>query len=93
MELTDQIIIDKINNYPWTPWAVTKERIIEAIEIIQEVWKAAATILQRKMALWFQNSAYIIDIIEIMWLIWPQSWAKPRDIYLDKINDFLISIQ
>ncbi len=58
------------------------ELVQEAIQIISETKKASATMLQRKLWIWFARAAKIMDILEEQWVVWPAEWAKPRDIYV-----------
>lgn len=57
-----------------------------AIGIILEYKKASATFLSRKMNTSFAMAINIIDELENRWIIWPQVWAKPREIYFDNIK-------
>lgn len=59
-----------------------EELINQAITIISETRKASATMLQRKLNIWFARAARIIDVLEERWIIGPQEWAKPREIYI-----------
>ena len=65
----------------WTAWS-DEELIQQAIQVIAETRKASATLLQRKLNVWFARAARIMDELEERWVIWPQQWAKPRDIYI-----------
>ena len=58
------------------------ELVQQAIEIIRQNKKASATLFQRKLGVWFARAARIMDILEDQWIIWPQDWAKPREIYI-----------
>jgi S-DNA-T family DNA segregation ATPase FtsK/SpoIIIE len=58
------------------------ELVQQAIEIIKQSKKASATLFQRKLGVWFARAARIMDILEDQWMIWPQDWAKPREIYI-----------
>lgn len=58
------------------------ELIEQAIKVIVETRKASATLLQRKLWVGFARAARIMDQLEERWLIWPQDWAKARDIFL-----------
>lgn len=60
-------------------------KVAEAIAAIQETWKASATLLQRKISVWYAKAAKILDILEEKWIVGPANWAKPREIYLDRI--------
>jgi len=81
---------------PWV-WAIdldaiasaSKEdpKLMEALQAIQETWKASATLLQRKISVWYAKAAKLLDILEEKWIVWPANWAKPREVYLDKISE------
>ena len=58
------------------------ELIEQAIQVIAQTRKASATLLQRKLGVGFARAARIMDQMEERWLIWPQEWAKPRDIFM-----------
>lgn len=62
-------------------WA-DDELIEQAIQIIAQTRKASATLLQRKLNVGFARAARIMDALEERWVVWPQEWAKPRDIYM-----------
>ncbi len=68
----------------WTGWSgwSDEELVQQAIQVIAETRKASATLLQRKLNVWFARAARIMDELEERWVIWPQQWAKPRDIYI-----------
>jgi len=64
-------------------WNGNDDELIEqAIQVIAETRKASATLLQRKLGVWFARAARIMDQMEERGIIWPQDWAKPRDIFL-----------
>lgn len=58
------------------------ELISQAIEIIENTRKASATLFQRKLWIWFARAARIMDVLEDKWIVWPQEWAKPREILI-----------
>ena len=58
------------------------ELINQAIAVISETRKASATMLQRKLNIGFGRAARIMDALEERWVVWPQDWAKPREIFL-----------
>lgn len=57
-----------------------------AIGIILEYKKVSATFLQRKLNIWFAMADKIVDELENRGIVWPQVWAKPREIYFDNIK-------
>ena len=81
-----QALEDKLDNswssFGWWGGGTDEELIQQAIQIIAETRKASATLLQRKLNVWFARAARIMDELEERWIVWPQEWAKPRDIYI-----------
>jgi S-DNA-T family DNA segregation ATPase FtsK/SpoIIIE len=65
----------------WWDWD-DDELVEQAIEVISSTRKASATLLQRKLWVWFARAARIMDILEERWVVWPQDWAKAREIYI-----------
>jgi len=66
-----------------TGWGWSDEELIQqAIQVISETRKASATLLQRKLNVGFARAARIMDHLEDRWVIWPQQWAKARDIFI-----------
>lgn len=65
---------------------IDEKYIKRAIEIILEYKKVSATLLSRKMDIGFAMASNIMDVLENRWIIWPQVWAKPREIYFDNIK-------
>ena len=64
-------------------WSVDDDELVEqAIQVIMQTRKASATLLQRKLNLWFARAARIMDTLEDRGVIWPQDGAKPRDIFI-----------
>lgn len=59
-----------------------EELIQRAIIVISETRKASATMLQRKLNVGFARAARIMDALEDRWIVWPQEWAKARDILI-----------
>ena len=59
-----------------------EDLINPAIQVIAETRKASATLLQRKLNVWFARAARIMDVLEERGIIWPQEGAKPRDIFI-----------
>lgn len=59
-----------------------EELVEQAMSIISETRKASATLLQRKLWIWFARAARIMDILEERWVVGPQEGAKPREILI-----------
>ena len=81
-----QALEDKLENSGWVfgGWSggSDEELLQQAIQVIAETRKASATLLQRKLNVGFARAARIMDELEERWVVWPQEWAKPRDIYI-----------
>jgi FtsK/SpoIIIE family/Ftsk gamma domain/FtsK alpha domain len=58
------------------------EIIEQAIEVILETRKASATLLQRKLNLWFARAARVMDELEKRGIVWPQDGARAREILI-----------
>ena len=65
----------------WDAWN-DEDLVNQAIAIISETRKASATLLQRKLNVWFARASRILDILEERGIVWPAEWAKPRDIFI-----------
>lgn len=64
-------------------WTSGDDELIEqAIQVIAETRKASATLLQRRLGVGFARAARIMDQLEERWIVGPQNWAKPRDIFI-----------
>ena len=59
----------------------------EAIEIIKQSGKASATLLQRMLSVGYARAAKILDILEQKGFIGPANGAKPREIFLERMED------
>jgi S-DNA-T family DNA segregation ATPase FtsK/SpoIIIE len=68
--------------YSWWWWGDDDEIIEQAIEVILETRKASATLLQRKLNLWFARAARIMDELEKRGVVWPQDGARAREILM-----------
>ena len=66
----------------WWGNADDEDLIQQAIEIILETRKASATLLQRRLWLWFARAARILDELENRGIVWPQEGAKAREILI-----------
>jgi len=68
----------------WSSWwnGSDDELVERAIQVISETRKASATLLQRKLNVWFARAARIMDALEERWIVGPQDGAKAREIYL-----------
>lgn len=78
-------ILENKWEYAWAWWNVSdwdEELISQAIEIIMQNQKASATMLQRKLWVWFPRAARLLDILEERWIVGPQEGAKPREIFV-----------
>ena len=67
----------------WWSWNWDDEDLInQAIQIIAETRKASTTMIQRKLWIWFARAARIMDTLEERGIVWPQDWARWRDIFI-----------
>lgn len=58
----------------------------ETKEIIRQSGKASASLLQRRLKVGYARAARILDLLEEQGVIGPADGAKPREIYLDKLQ-------
>ncbi len=76
------------NKWSWIAWAwwdvsdSDEELIEQAMQIIAQTRKASATMLQRKLWVWFPRAARLIDILEERWVVGPQIGSKWREILI-----------
>lgn len=69
--------------WSWSWWWGSDEELIQqAIQIVSETRKASATLLQRRLNVWFARAARIMDALEERGIVWPQQWAKAREIFI-----------
>ncbi len=65
------------------------ELMDEAIAIVKESNKASASLLQRRLKVGYARAARLLDLMETAGLIGPGDGAKPRDINIEKIDEYL----
>jgi S-DNA-T family DNA segregation ATPase FtsK/SpoIIIE len=65
------------------------ELMDEAIAIVKEANKASASLLQRRLKVGYARAARLLDLMENAGLIGPGDGAKPRDINVEKIDEYL----
>jgi S-DNA-T family DNA segregation ATPase FtsK/SpoIIIE len=70
------------NQYSSGSWWDDDALIEQAIEVILETRKASATLLQRKLNLWFARAARVMDELEKRGVVWPQDGARAREILI-----------
>lgn len=61
----------------------------EAVSTVGMAQKASASLLQRRLKVGYARAARLLDIMEARDLIGPGDGAKPREVFMDKIEDFL----
>ena len=66
----------------WSGNGDDEDLINQAIQIIAETRKASTTMIQRKLWIWFARAARIMDTLEERGIVWPQDWARWRDIFI-----------
>ncbi len=63
------------------------ELLPDAIEVIKQAKKASASLLQRRLKIGYARAARLLDILENRGIIGPQDGAKPREVYLENIQN------
>ncbi|MBI5765832.1 DNA translocase FtsK 4TM domain-containing protein [Candidatus Falkowbacteria bacterium] len=58
----------------------------EAKEIIRQAGKASASLLQRRLKIGYARAARILDLLEEQAVIGPADGAKPREVFLDRLD-------
>jgi len=58
----------------------------EAVAIIREAEKASASFLQRRLKIGYARAARLLDLMEEHELIGPGEGAKPREVFVEKID-------
>ena len=90
-DVYNQEIINALESKSETWWAFSwwwsgnwddEDLINQAIQIISETRKASTTMIQRKLWIWFARAARIMDTLEERGIVWPQDWARWRDIFI-----------
>ena len=90
-DVYNQEIINALESKAETWWAFywwwsaswdDEDLINQAMQIIAETRKASTTMIQRKLWIWFARAARIMDTLEERWIVWPQDWARWRDIFI-----------
>ena len=66
----------------WSGSGDDEDLINQAMQIIAETRKASTTMIQRKLWIWFARAARIMDTLEERGIVWPQDWARWRDIFI-----------
>lgn len=61
----------------------------EAVTTVGMAQKASASLLQRRLKVGYARAARLLDIMEARDLIGPGDGAKPREVFMDKIENFL----
>lgn len=72
------------------PLPILDDRFYEALELIKDQEKVTASELQRRLDIGFVKAARIIDQLEFIGFISPPtSPTAPREVYQDKIEEYL----
>lgn len=58
----------------------------EALRVVVEAKKASASLLQRRLKIGYARAARLLDIMEERGIVGPADGAKPREVYLDKLD-------
>ncbi len=59
----------------------------EAVEVVRQAKKASASLLQRRLKIGYARAARLLDLMEEKGLIGPGEGAKPREVYLENIQN------
>ncbi|MEK9154578.1 MAG: DNA translocase FtsK 4TM domain-containing protein [Patescibacteria group bacterium] len=59
----------------------------QAIDVVKEAQKASASLLQRRLKVGYARAARLLDMMEAKGIIGPGDGAKPRDVYIKRVND------
>jgi len=90
-DVYNQEIINALESKSEVSWAFSwwwsgnwddEDLINQAMQIIAETRKASTTMIQRKLWIWFARAARIMDTLEERGIVWPQDWARWRDIFI-----------
>ena len=63
------------------------ELVPEAIEVVRRTGKASATLFQRMLSVGYARAAKILDILEQKGIVGPANGAKPREIFIERLED------
>jgi S-DNA-T family DNA segregation ATPase FtsK/SpoIIIE len=63
------------------------ELLDDAIKTVAEAKKASASLLQRRLKVGYARAARLLDIMESRGIIGPGEGAKPREVYIDSIQN------
>lgn len=58
----------------------------EAVKVVAQAKKASASLLQRRLSVGYARAARLLDLMEERGIIGPGEGAKPREVFLDKIE-------
>jgi len=61
----------------------------EAVVVVASAKKASASLLQRRLKVGYARAARLLDLMEEHDLIGPGDGAKPREVYEDKVEDYM----
>ena len=76
------------------PSPILDDRFMEALELIKDQGKVTASELQRRLNIGFVKAGRIIDQMEFVGFVSPPTGlTKPREVYQDKIHDYLKEIR
>ena len=65
------------------------ELMDEAVAVVKEANKASASLLQRRLKVGYARAARLLDLMENAGLIGPGEGAKPRDVNIERIDEYL----
>ncbi|MEX2436550.1 MAG: DNA translocase FtsK, partial [Candidatus Paceibacterota bacterium] len=59
----------------------------EAVEVIRNAGKGSASLLQRRLRVGYARAARLLDMMEEAGIVGPPDGSKPRDVFLDSVDD------
>jgi S-DNA-T family DNA segregation ATPase FtsK/SpoIIIE len=63
----------------------------EAVRVIRQYDRASASLLQRRLKVGYARAARILDQLERMGVVGPADGAKPREVFLKNVEEYLAS--
>ena len=58
------------------------ELFVEALKIVEEIRKALASYLQRRLQIGYNRAAQLVEQMEELGYVGPQQGSKPREVYI-----------
>jgi len=68
-------------------------KFTEAAELFSRYDKASASLIQRRLSVGYARAARMLDQLYAAGMIGPPDGSKPRDVNIQKIQEYLMSLQ